>query len=220
MPEITEEEIASAPPAKISQYKVMRNTAEYYTWSIEPRVVSRDVNKLAWMVEDDKVEVSIEDNGRYGSCLMLRGPQKAEHETLTAFLQLPKKCQPIIADIDQPERGGLFVTVLKQGAPAGLKPPPLDDMLTGRAKRRIIGPDGLVCDLASDIPHRICWRAPALMATLPSLFCVMFLHMCLSTCPSPVSRTCRHPRADCPASLTATRSPACSMLRAPRNPSC
>ena len=129
-------EVAAAPPAKIVNYHVVRNDANFTTFMVQPRVLSKDVGKLDYYTDDAGTEVYVEDH-----CLMFTGKQKAEHTTARAFLKLSKNHQPVIADIDKPPRGGLFVTVLKVGATVD-KPPPLDETLTGRAKHRIIGPDG------------------------------------------------------------------------------
>ena len=114
----------------------MRSTPDFTTFSLHARVVSQDISKLAFYVEDEDVEVYVENH-----CLIFTGKQKAEHTSKRAFIKLSKNMQGKIVDIDKPPRGGLFVTVLKVGA-TNETPPPLDEMLTGRAKRRIIGPDG------------------------------------------------------------------------------
>lgn len=123
-------------PVKIVNYHVVRNDANFTTFMVQPRVLSKDVGKLDYYTDDAGTEVYVEDH-----CLMFTGKQKAEHTTARAFLKLSKNHQPVIAEIDKPPRGGLFVTVLKVGATVD-KPPPLDETLTGRAKHRIIGHDG------------------------------------------------------------------------------
>ena len=140
--------VGSAPPVKINNYHVVRNTPDFVTFSIVPRVVSKDVSKLAFFTEYEDTEVAIEDG-----CIMLSGKQKAEHSTTKAFLKLSKNHQHKIVDVDKPPRGGLFVTVLKVGA-TNETPPPLDDMITGRFKQRIIGPDGL--DLPTSKASLLC----------------------------------------------------------------
>ena len=128
--------IANAPAVKIVNYNIVRNTADFVTYSIQPRVVSKDVSKLAYFTEDADTEVYVEDG-----CLMLTGPQKAEHTTARAFLKLPKSVQPKVVEVDKPPKGGLFVTVPKVGSTAD-SPPPLDGVVTGRAEQRILGPNG------------------------------------------------------------------------------
>mmetsp|Transcript_10107 Transcript_10107/g.26165 ORF Transcript_10107/g.26165 Transcript_10107/m.26165 type:complete len:179 (+) Transcript_10107:78-614(+) len=132
-------EMESAPPAKISNYHIVRNTKNLITYSITPRVVSQDVKKLAYFSECADTEVYVENR-----CIMLTGPQKAESMTNRAYLKLHPNYEAKILEVEKPPRGGLFVTVPKVGAQidgvAGIEP--LDPMITGRDKRRIIGPDG------------------------------------------------------------------------------
>ena len=134
----TPAEVLSAPPVKISDYRVVRSDANFVTFQVQTSVRSQDVSKLSWHTEEKDTEVAVEDG-----CLIFSGKQKStDCTTARAFLKLSKNHQHKIVDIDKPPRGGLYVTVLKVGA-TNETPPPLDDQMTGRAPRRIIGPDGL-----------------------------------------------------------------------------
>jgi len=103
-----------SPHAKISDYHVVRNDENAYSYKIQCGVSGKDYN-AAWKGEEKDVLVTIE-NG----CIIL----KNEGEETGAYLKLPKAAiqsgEPIV---DRPPRGGLFVTVPKataKGAPAPL----------------------------------------------------------------------------------------------------
>ena len=103
-----------SPHVKISDYHVVRNDENAYSWKIDTVVTGKDY-KAAWKAEkDEDVLVSIE-NG----CIILKNPE----EETGAYLKLPKKAnagfEPIV---DKPPRGGLFVTMGKTGAKAAPAP--------------------------------------------------------------------------------------------------
>lgn len=106
--------------AKISDYRVVRNDANAYSWSFELHVSDKEY-KLAWKGEADKVVASIEDG-----CLVLKNPE----EETGAYLKLPKAANASATPtIDAPPRGGFFVTLAKTGAKAA--PTPLSEDILG-----------------------------------------------------------------------------------------
>ena len=112
---------------KISDYSVIRNDADAYSWLIQEWVTDQSY-ELAWKMEPEELtegalKVTIE-NG----CLVLmkEGAEKG------AYLKLPKAADTSFTPIvDTPPRGGLFVTVGKTGAKA--PPKPLSPEILGTA---------------------------------------------------------------------------------------
>ena len=110
----------SSPHVKISNYHVVRNDANAYSFQITAAVSGADY-KLAWKGEDADVLVTIEDG-----CIVLKNPE----EKTGAYLKLPKAADPKATPIvDRPPKGGLFVTVIKTGAKGA--PAPLSEGILG-----------------------------------------------------------------------------------------
>ena len=141
----------------------MHNTPEYYTFSIHTFVcMPDDISKEQWVADlkkDPDVATSIEDGcitirkagEAYGAQLKL---PKAADEASTPIQYVSKhggegpphptgppsvpQARPRLLALS---RTGLFVTVLKRGAPKGFVPPKLDDKVTGEGPR-VISRDG------------------------------------------------------------------------------
>ena len=146
-----DEDFKLSEDVKVTSYQVVRNTADYYTYSVVLRIVQekdctkvpvslrpappalltarpRPAVQMAWEAKPEDVVISVEDR-------LLRFVIKG-HE-FGACLKLPKRADPSQGlDIDLPPRGGCFVTVSKVGSKQ--KAPPLDDQLTGRGPRVIM----------------------------------------------------------------------------------
>ena len=139
-----------SPHVKISDYHVVRNDENAYSWKIDTVVTGKDY-KAAWKAEkDEDVLVSIE-NG----CIILKNPE----EETGAYLKLPKKAnagfEPIV---DKPPRGGLFVTMGKTGAKAA--PAPLSEGILGTGPRivRERAPP-LEDELSRIAEEQVAWKA-------------------------------------------------------------
>ena len=112
----------SSPHVRISDYQVVRNDANAYSWKIQCQVTGKDY-QVAWKGEEKEVLVSIEDG-----CIVL----KNEGEETGAYLKLPKTADPSAAmHVDRPPRGGFFVTLPKMGAKAAPEPLSQDVLGTG-----------------------------------------------------------------------------------------
>lgn len=130
------------PPhhAIINQYTAIRNTVDFYTFSIRTHVVKPDdITKAEWKAEPETIVTTVEDfdQGR-GVCphLCLR----AEGEEFGAMMKMPK-----FADLSRelvvlkPKKGGFYVTMFKTGSK--MQPdqlPKLPDEITGDGPRRLL----------------------------------------------------------------------------------
>jgi len=114
----------SSPHVKISDYHVVRNDENGYSWKLQCHVTGKDY-KSAWKGEEKDVLVSIE-NG----CIVLKNPE----EETGAYLKLPKMANASATPIvDKPERGGVFITVPKSSAKGA--PEPLSIKILGMEPR-------------------------------------------------------------------------------------
>lgn len=112
----------SSPHVRLSDYHVVRNDENAYSWQIQCGVSGKDY-KAAWKGEEKEVVVSVEDG-----CLILKNPGEATG----AYLKLPKKADPEgDIHVDTPPRGGFFVTIPKKGAKAAPEPLSQDILGTG-----------------------------------------------------------------------------------------
>jgi hypothetical protein len=122
--------------AKINRYHVVRNTKEYYTFSIEPHVVKADdITKAEWTCADAK-KLQVTSAG--GFLTFLKLDDEGAPEEYGAQFKLPKAADPESELlVVTPDKGGLFVTVLKRGVPASTLAsiPKLSDELTGDGPR-------------------------------------------------------------------------------------
>ena len=147
------------PLVRCSNYRVVRNDADCYTFLIEPRIMDeKDGTKFAWCVEAKEVEVSVRDG-----MLILDGPQaQKECSAKSAFLELPKTAQHAVHEVDAPPNGGVLVTVLKVGAKQ--VPGAINPSICGRGQKYIRGPDGqdwslyMVRAAARHSRHPVHWR--------------------------------------------------------------
>ena len=114
----------SSPHAKISNYIVVRNDENAYSWQIQLHVTGKEYENV-WRGGEEEILVTVEDG-----CLVLRN----HDEKVGAYLKLPKyidpKAKPIV---DRPKADGMYVTMSKVGAKAA--PEPLSDTLLLKAPR-------------------------------------------------------------------------------------
>ena len=110
-----------SPHVKISNYHVVRNDANGYSYKLQTYVTGKDY-KEAWKGEDETVLVTIE-NG----ILILKNPE----EETGAYLKLPKAADSSFTPVVDRVKSGLFVTVGKKGAKSAPAPLSQDILGTG-----------------------------------------------------------------------------------------